>query len=188
MTARIEHPLGLAAPAEWAQTGHASAAEFRKWLESTGTSRASSKWKGKGGRRADLGHSCRSSMEANFERYLRFLGYRPWLEKHPSTPPLESGGKWYRYEGRRWDFVARDGGPIKTHTGFYLSDFEVWPGLIDRSRPYEALEVKGYLDGASKTKLNRMDKQFPEAALELITPERFSELTANASSVVPGWE
>jgi hypothetical protein len=71
-------------------------------------------------------------MEANMERYLRYLGYRPWLEKHPSTPPLESWAKWYRYEGRRWDFTDARGEPIKTNTGFYLSDLEVWPGLIDR--------------------------------------------------------
>lgn len=193
MTLRLEHPQGKAPPPEWLERGRVPAHEVMEWLKSPAgrddsSSKGGSKWKGKAGTRADLGHSCRSSMEANMERYLRYLGYHPWLEKHPSAPPLESGAWFYRYEGRRWDFTDARGEPIKTHTGFYLSDLEIWPGLIAPKRPYEVLEVKGYLDPASKTKLSRMAKQYPEVPLELITSQRFTEITTGCSSIIPGWE
>jgi hypothetical protein len=161
-----------------------------KWLESNGTLEQAGKPRGgkrnsNRGVRADLGHYCRSSMEANFERYLRFLGYMRWEDK-TTSPPLE--GKWYRYEGRRWDFTTAKGDPIKTATGFYLADLEVWPGLVVPSRAYEVLEVKGWMDPASKTKLNRMRKQYPDVPLEVISSTEFNHMTRGSKRLIPHWE
>lgn len=191
MALRIEHPRGeVPIPREWCETGRVSRDDLQRWLESNGleNGKASGSRGGKRnsrkGIREDLGHYCRSSMEANLERYLRFLGHRPWLEK--TDPPRE--GRWYRYEGRRWDFTDRKGDPIKTSTGFYLADFEVWPGVVDCSRAYEVLEVKGWMDGSSKTKLNRMRKQYPEVPVEVISSKEFDRMTKGARHHIPGWE
>lgn len=118
-------------------------------------------------------------MEANWLRFLLFDGYRRWADRDRDPPP----GRWYRYEGRRWEFPEHRGA-----TSFYVADVEVWPGFIVPSRPYEVHELKGYMDGASKTKLRRMALHHPEVPLELITSPRFDALTARAESTVPGWE
>jgi hypothetical protein len=118
-------------------------------------------------------------MEANFERFLKFLGYQLWTEKG-ADPPQGDGALWYRYEGRSWTLP---GG-----CGDYLTDFEVWPGLIEAGRPYEVIEIKGHLDARSKTKLNRMRKLYPDVVIELITPERLDELVGKGKSVIPNWE
>lgn len=118
-------------------------------------------------------------MEANFERYLRFLGYQMWTEKG-ADPPTGDGALWYRYEGRSWSLP---GG-----CGDYMSDYEVWPGLVVPGRPYELLEVKGYLNPQSKTKLKRMAKLYPDVPIELITSQRLQDLVGKGATVIPGWE
>ena len=179
---RITHPKGLTPP--WAQGSRITADQLKEWLEHDGpgaTPVEARKWKGKGGRRTrSLGHSCRSAMEANWVRYLRYLGYQPWTHKEQDPP---AGAKWYRYERRRWEFPD-----LRGATSFYVADVEVWPGLIDPTRPYEVHEIKGYLDRASKTKVNRMAKYFSAVPLELITTDRFKQLTAGAPALVPNWE
>lgn len=125
----------------------------------------------------DIGRYMRSMMEANWSRYLIFLGYREWREK--DEPPL---GKWWRYEGRRWEFKER------TRNGQYKSDFEVWPGYFDPTRSYEVHETKGWLDNDSKVRLNRMSKQYHEVPVELVTSARMREETKTARRHIATWD
>lgn len=177
MTLRIEHPKGAPPPPDWEGRRSVPAAEVRAWLESDGRQppKATGHPRGNSKRRDDLGHRCRSNLEANLERYLRFIGYQMWTGEEVPPP-----GRWYRYEGRRW--------PLPGGCGDYLADYEVWPGLIDPRRPYEVLEAKGWLDARSKTKLRRMAKLHPESPVELITAQTLAGLVGRARSVIPYWE
>lgn len=180
MPIRIVHPFGLEPPPEWEGRDCIPVEELAKWL-ATGPKQARSsrggKRNAKAGFRKDLGRFYRSATEANFARFLLFLGYREWREKDDPPP-----GRWFRYEGRKWEFKQR------TRNGHYKSDFEVWPGLIDPTRPYEVLELKGWLDNDSKVRLKRMAEQYPDVPIELITAQRFKELTKSARAHIPNWE
>jgi hypothetical protein len=174
VTIRFEHPKGEPPPADWEDK--VSAKEFRDWME--GKTPKRSKWKAKSGIREDLGYRTRSKMEANWARFLQHHGYQLWTDK--KDPPE---GKWYRFEGRKFLF-----GELRGATSFYLTDFEVWPGYFDPTRPYELHEIKGYLDGPSKTKLNRMKKYYADVALELVTSPVFSQITKGYKTIIPHWE
>lgn len=180
MTLRIEHPLGLPPPEHWEGLASIPVAELVAWLNSATAQKPkrAGKRNANGGYRADIGKSFRSSMEANWARFLIYLGYREWSEQ--GEPP--SDGRWWRYEGRRWDF------PQKTANGKYISDFEVWPGFIEPSRRWEVHETKGWLDGDSKTKLNRMARYHPEVPIELVTSQVFRQYTRHAKAHIKGWE
>lgn len=177
MTLRLEHPKGAPPPPEWEGRRSIPTAEVLAWLQSEGRPppKVTGHPRGKAGIRPDLGHNCRSALEANLERFLRFSGYQMWTGE--GEPPA---GRWYRYEGRRW--------PLPGGCGDYLADYEVWPGLIDPQRPYEVLEAKGWLDSRSKTKLKRMAKLHPDSPVELITAQRLEELVGRGKSIIPHWE
>lgn len=184
MTIRYNLPPGIEPPEAWQNMDRIPVDEFNTWWQQAqkGIVRATKRTGKRNcnqGRREDLGHRCRSSMEANWERYLRFLGYQQWTSKE-EDPPVE--GKWYRYEGNRWDF------PQKTKNGKYIPDYEVWPGLFDTSLPYEVHEVKGWMDGDSKTKLNRMGKYYPEVPLVVVTKAVMKRHTKGCKHLIPHWE
>lgn len=86
-----------------------------------------------GGRRPDLNNTFfRSAWEANYARYLDFIGV-----------------KW-EYEKHSFEFET-----IKKGTRFYIPDFylpedDIW------------VEVKGYLRNKAKTKLSRFKRYYPE--------------------------
>ncbi|HEY3363972.1 MAG TPA: hypothetical protein VGK74_02815 [Symbiobacteriaceae bacterium] len=165
MSARIEHPMGLAAPAEWAHTGHTSAAEFRKWLESKAPAKGG-KFHAKAGKRAGLGHYLRSALEADAERLLRFLGYQSWIQS--DAPPAE--GRWYRYEGAEFKLTAKKGATV-----FYKPDFHLW----DEGR-YSLWETKGCMDARSKRALTLMKNRHPELPLAVISREELQERKTTA--------
>jgi len=177
---RIVHPFGLEPPPEWEGRDCIPVEELAKWL-ATGPKQARSSRGGKrnstAGYYPDLDYYMRSLMEANWARFLTFLGYREWRGKDDPPP-----GRWWRYEGRRWEFKQR------TRNGHYKCDFEVWPGYFDPTRPYEVHELKGWLDPDSKVRLKRMAEQYPEVPVELVTSKRFNEETKKAKRHIPTWD
>lgn len=112
--------------------------------------------RGRGGRRKDLNNRYfRSSWEANYARYLNFL--------------IKNGNifKW-EYEPDTFYFEK-----IKRGTRSYTPDFKIWE-KID-SDPYY-VEIKGWMDDKSKTKLKRMQKYYPYIEIRLFQEREYKEL------------
>jgi hypothetical protein len=87
-----------------------------------------------GGVRKDIGFYVRSKWEANLVRYYRFTKTE------------------FVYEPKEFEFVG-----LKRGNRFYKPDF-----YLPKEDRY--VEIKGYLDATSITKLKRFRKYFPETA------------------------
>lgn len=134
----------------------------------------------RGGKRKDLNnHYFRSSWEANYARYLNFLGEE------------------WEYEPTEFEFET-----IKKGTRFYVPDFYL-------SGKDQYVEVKGWFRQQDKTKLKRFKKYYPEEFSKLIlvleykykgkqaafadeigikNVESYKEIEDKLSSVIPNWE
>lgn len=123
--------------------------------------------RGKQGRREDLGIYVRSSWEANFCRYLNFLKSKEMIYK-------------WEYEPDTFWFHE-----IKRGTRSYLPDFKIWDK--QDSTPYY-IEVKGWMDAKSKTKLDRMAKYYPHVRVDIVGRKEYEEIRSKLSRVIPGWE
>lgn len=123
---------------------------------------------GKGGRRPDIPAPVKSAWEANIYRFYTWL-----LE----TDQLIS----FEYEPQRFDF------PVKAKTGpgsFYIPDFKVvYPG---GETVY--VEVKGYMDKISSTKLKRFKKYYPSCKLDIIGKAAYKAIQEEYAEVIPRWE
>lgn len=106
----------------------------------------------------------RSSWEANIAAYFEFLknnkDIRDW-EHEPKT-------FWFL--------------EIKRGVRSYLPDFKIYKN--DGS--YYWVEVKGWMDAKSKTKLKRMNKYYPKEELDLIDAKRYNQIKKQ-SSIIPNW-
>ena len=119
-----------------------------------------------GGKRLDLGNRYfRSMWEANYARYLNWL--------------LDLGEvREWQYESIEFEF------PVKRGTRFYKPDFWVtW-----KEGKSEYVEIKGWMDGKSKTQLARMAKYHPAVKVRVIGPKEYLHLKRQVSRLVPNWE
>lgn len=128
---------------------------------------ASRKPSGSGGKRDDLGGLyVRSSWEANYARYLKWL--------------VSLG------EIRSWEFepdtFAFD--KIKRGTRFYTPDFKV----TNSNGSVEYHEVKGYMTPESATKMRRMKRYYPSIKVVLIDGPQYRAIARKVSKIVPCWE
>lgn len=108
----------------------------------------------------------RSAWEANYARYLEFLKQQDEIalwEHEPKT-------FWFEQ--------------IKRGTRSYLPDFRVTNN--DDSQYY--VEVKGWMDDRSKTKLKRMSKYYPDVKLEVVNSKSYKALSKTGKLLIPGWE
>lgn len=122
----------------------------------------------KQGYRADLGDIYfRSGWEANFARYLNFLKKQRAIYKWEFEPDVF----WFN--------------AIKRGVRSYLPDFKVWDK--SNSEPYY-IEVKGYMDSKSKTKIKRMAKYYPHIRLEVVGKKEYLEIKNKLSNLIPHWE
>lgn len=115
----------------------------------------------KGGRRKDLDNRYfRSSWEANIARYYNYLGV-----------------KW-EYEPKTFVFENITRGSVSYTPDFYLSETDEW------------VEVKGWMDGKSKTKLKRFEKQYPDEykKLILIQEKEYNEIKRKVAPFIKEWE
>lgn len=121
----------------------------------------------KGGYREDIDMYVRSRWEANYCRYLNLLKEQ------------EAIFKW-EYEADTFRF---DG--IKRGVQSYTPDFKIWDKKDDE--PYY-IEIKGYMDAKSKTRLKRMRKYYPGTRLIVITQKDYNKIEKEFSTLIEGWE
>ena len=115
----------------------------------------------KSGKREDLNNTFfRSAWEANIARYYNFIGV-----------------KW-QFEPKTFIFKNIKRGSVSYTPDFYLPEEDKW------------VEVKGWMDNKSKTKLKRFEKYYPEEykKLILITEKEYKEIKNKVSSFIKNWE
>lgn len=100
----------------------------------------------------------RSRWEANVAAYLQYLKDSQLIKD-------------WEHEAEEYRFDA-----IKRGVMSYLPDFKV----TRLNGSFYLIEVKGYMDDKSKTKLNRMKKYFPDIFIDLIESKRYKQLQENS--------
>lgn len=119
------------------------------------------------GRRDDLGDRFfRSSWEANYARFLEWQRQRGLIAA-------------WEYEPETFWFEN-----IRRGVRSYLPDFRVTES--DGRRYY--VEVKGWMDAKSKTKLARMRKYYPDVELRVVDAKTYQSIARQLAAVIPGWE
>ncbi len=103
----------------------------------------------------------RSGWEANYALYL------DWLVKQKQILRWE-------YEQEKFIFEK-----IKFETRSYLPDFKVY----NNNGTDYFVEVKGYMDSKSKTKLKRMKKYYPKIKIELVDSKAYGILKKKIGKV-----
>ncbi len=122
--------------------------------------------RGNGGTRDDLGFYVRSTWEANYARYLKFLQRAGQIKS-------------WAYEPYTFEFPG-----IKRGSRFYTPDFCV----IENNGDKRWHEIKGYMDAKSRTKLKRMARYFPNETVILIERRQMREINSKVGALIPGWE
>jgi len=110
----------------------------------------------------DQKHYFRSGWEVEYAQYLEIL------KKHKRI-------KNWEYEPETFWFEN-----IKRGTRSYLPDFRITEN--DDTQYY--VEVKGYMDAKSKTKLKRMKKYHPEVKLLMVNREQIEEIRFKFGSLL----
>lgn len=108
----------------------------------------------------------KSKAEARYAHYLQ------WLKS------IGEITEWL-YEPETFWFKG-----IKRGCVSYKPDFKV----IERSGYHRWVEVKGYMDARSKTKLARFSKYFPDEYLTVIDSKWFNMNSRLLKGIVPGWK
>ncbi len=106
----------------------------------------------------------RSSWEANIAAYLEFQKTHGIIKD------------WFHEPETFW-FLN-----IKRGVRSYLPDFKV----IKNDDTFYFIEVKGYMDAKSKTKMKRLAKYYPEIELQLIDQKRYNEIK-KSKGLFKGW-
>jgi hypothetical protein len=120
------------------------------------------------GVRSDIGPMYfRSKMEANYARYLNLLQKMGVVES-------------WHYEPETFWFFA-----IKRGTRSYKPDFKVKYKNIDAP---VYVEVKGYMDSRSATKIARFRKYYRQFRLEVVGAREFTAIKRRWASAIPAWE
>jgi len=124
--------------------------------------RSKADWRTIGGKRIYF----RSTWEANYGRYLEYLkteGYIKDWEHEPKT---------FWFEG------------IRRGTVSYLPDFKVYKN----NGSHYWVEVKGFMDAKSKTKLKRFAKYFPLEVMEVKDSKWFKNNNSKIKIICSEWE
>ena len=109
----------------------------------------------------------RSLWEMNYAYYLQ------WLKDNKEI-------KDWDYETTNYPFPKED---YKAGPFYYVPDFDV----IENSDLLRIVEVKGYMNTASKKKIKRFKKHYPKLPIEIVDGTWFKANTPMLSGVVPGW-
>ena len=119
------------------------------------------------GRREDLeGRFFRSSWEANYARYLNFLLERGMIAG-------------WEYEAETFWFEA-----IRRGVRSYKPDFKV----TEKNGHVHYVEIKGWMDAKSKTKIARMARYHPAVDLRVVDEKAYREIERLVGRGLPGWE
>jgi len=139
-----------------------SIAEYEEFLAKKDKRKAKQGWRFVGGKRIYF----RSTWEANYGRYLQFL-----VDNHQIA--------YWLHEPKTFWFEA-----IKRGVRTYLPDFQVFDFLGN----HHWVEVKGFMDAKSQTKLKRFAKYYPDEKLTLIDKTWFKENNKQLKSLINDWE
>jgi hypothetical protein len=74
---------------------------------------------------------------------------------------------------------------IKRGTRSYTPDFKIWE--LHDSVPYY-VEIKGWMDAKSKTKLKRIAKYYPDVRIVLVGKDEYKKIEKSFSGIVENWE
>jgi hypothetical protein len=107
----------------------------------------------------------RSRWEYRYSLYLEFM------KKHGHIIEWQHEPKTFWFEG------------IKRGTNNYKPDFMV----VFPSGSEEWIEVKGYMDSKSATKIKRMAKYHPDVKLRVIGKEWFKQNGSKLKNIISGW-
>lgn len=119
------------------------------------------------GRRTGLGKAYwRSAWEANYARYLNFL-----KDHHRIAD--------WSYESKTFWFEK-----IKRGVRSYTPDFCV--ETTDGGRYW--VEVKGWMDPKSQTKIKRFRRYYPDEKLEVVDAKAYRALARAVASIIKDWE
>lgn len=120
----------------------------------------------RGGRREDIGPMFfRSAWEANYARYLNWLISKGEIDG-------------WEYEPETFWFEK-----IKRGVRSYKPDFRI----SEKGKTY-FVEVKGWMDTKSKTKLQRMKRYHPTVEVRLVDERQYKAIARAVSRIIPGWE
>lgn len=108
----------------------------------------------------------RSKWERNYARWLEWQKGRGLI--------LD-----WQYEPRTFWFDGIKRGCVSYKPDFYI---------VTTQGDEKWIEVKGYYDARSFTKIRRFRKYFPKERLELVDKEFFKKNNAKLKLLVPGWE
>ena len=134
--------------------------KIKNGTTNSNTNRSNPYSRTRSGKRKDLNDVFfRSSWEANVARYYNLNGI-----------------KW-QFEPKTFIFEKIKKGCISYTPDFYLPELDKW------------VEVKGWMDDKSKTKLKRFEKYFPEefSKLEMITQKEYKEIS-KSKHLIENWE
>lgn len=121
----------------------------------------------KHGRREDLGGQYfRSSWEANYARFLNLLISQKQIEK-------------WEYESETFWFEN-----IRRGVRSYTPDFKI----TEHNGNVYFVEVKGWMDARSKTKIKRMAKYHPKVELRVVDAKAYREIAKKLGGAIPDWE
>ena len=108
----------------------------------------------------------RSRWEFRYALYLQLLKERGEIKDWQHAP------KTFWFEG------------IKRGTNNYKPDFLV----THKNDSEEWIEVKGYMDSKSATKIKRMAKYFPQVKLRVVDKSFFTKNAKNLKILIKDWE
>jgi hypothetical protein len=138
-------------------------------------------WRELGGKRCYF----KSLWEANYAMYLQWLKDREDIVDWDYEPETF----WFEKKNKKGEVT----GGIKRGTNNYKPDFRVthkkevkYPD--GRKSAIEFIEVKGFMDKQSATKLNRMRIYHPAILLRLVDKAWFSSNNKVFRNIIPGWE
>lgn len=174
-TAEALLAIGAASSAQWASISEQERAD--RTLKAIQTRRANLEgcaapkiargtwkagWREIGGKRKYF----RSRWEANYARYLQWLKDRGIIAE-------------WAHEPETFWFIT-----IKRGVRSYLPDFRVW----ENNGSSCLHEVKGWMDGRSKTTLARMAKYHPKEKIVLIDGPQYRAIRSKVAALIPDWE
>lgn len=101
---------------------------------------------------------------------VRYANYLQWLKSIGAIVD-------WQYEPKTFWFES-----IKSGVVSYKPDF-----LVVERNAHHWVEVKGYMDARSKTKIKRFKKYFPKERLEVVDEKWFRRNSKKLKGLVPGW-
>jgi hypothetical protein len=172
-TSEARAAIGEKARAAWKRPGFYTEAHRQQRSDRVSKLHAEGKFRnaysrGSAGRADDLGDTFyRSSWERNYARYLNFLKGRGdiyhWL--------FEADTFWFE--------------AIRRGVRSFKPDFKIWSR--PDSEPYY-VEIKGWMDKKSETKLRRMKKYHPRTRVDLVDQKQYAALAQTVGRLLPNWE